>query len=180
MEHRLSELPFCFQSADFSGNDLNKIVKAFSSEFAKDGIQFALLSDDRIRTYLNGVIDLIFEHNGRFYVLDWKSNHLGNTSENYSTANIMQEMNKHGYHWQYLLYTIALHRFLKNNIQDYDYDKHIGGVLYLFIRGIRPDWKNIDGSPTGVFYRKPSKALITSLDQVFNNPAIDIAASANY
>jgi exodeoxyribonuclease V beta subunit len=113
--------------------------------------------------YLKGYIDLVFEHEGRFYVLDWKSNHLGYAADDYGPARIDAAMAEHGYHLQHLLYGVALHRHLGRNLPDYDYDRHFGGVLYLFVRGLRPGWVAAD-APAGVFFHRPEAAVLASLD----------------
>ena len=119
-----------------------------------------------MNAFLNGFIDLVFEHEGRFYVLDWKSNVLGTNREDYGPAPVATAMAEHGYHWQYLLYTVALHRFLSLRLPGYDYDRHMGGALYLFIRGVRPPWRNEDGTPSGVFFDKPDRSLIEAIDDL--------------
>ena len=73
-------------------------------------------------------------------------------------------MTKAGYHLQYLLYTVAVHRWLRSRVAGYDYDTHFGNVLYLFVRGVRPAWKLADGSAAGVFADRPPRALIERLD----------------
>ena len=81
-----------------------------------------------------------------------------------------EAMAEHGYHLQYLLYTLALHRYLRRRLPDYDYDRDMGGSLYLFVRGVRPDWANAhlagDDVP-GVFFDKPSLDMVNALDRLF-------------
>ena len=113
--------------------------------------------------YLKGFIDLVFEHDGRFWVLDWKSNHLGDRPEDYAPARLEAAMQAHGYHLQHLLYTVALHRHLGRSLPGYDYDAHFGGVLYLFVRGVRPGWR-VDGRPAGVFHHRCPAATLHALD----------------
>ena len=113
--------------------------------------------------YLKGYIDLVFEHAGRYWVLDWKSNYLGDTSSAYAPAALEAAMRQHGYHLQHLLYTVALHRYLRHTLPGYDYTRHIGGTLYLFVRGVRPGWQ-VEGVPTGVFRHHAPEAVVGSLD----------------
>jgi exodeoxyribonuclease V beta subunit len=113
--------------------------------------------------YLKGYIDLVFEHSDRYWVLDWKTNHLGDTPSAYAPAALEAAMKRHGYHLQHLLYTVALHRHLRRTLPDYDYDRHMGGTLYLFVRGVRPGWR-VEGVPAGVFRHRASRAVIESLD----------------
>ena len=159
-EKRLTELPFCLSEASVSANRLNDLFRRFNYPVPQ-------LSFDDMSAFLNGFIDLVFEYDNRFYILDWKSNVLGNRREDYGPSSIRTAMAEHGYHWQYLLYTVALHRFLSLRLPDYDYDRHIGGALYLFIRGVRPDWKNDDGTSSGVFFDRPQRTVIEALDVLF-------------
>jgi exodeoxyribonuclease V beta subunit len=122
------------------------------------------LSFGTLHGYLNGFIDLVFEHGGRFHVLDWKSNTLGHTAADYGTTPLAEAMDREGYHLQYLFYALALHRYLQARLgARYDFDRHFGDVLYLFVRGVRPDWRGEDGAVAGVFHHRPSRALIESL-----------------
>lgn len=81
---------------------------------------------------LKGFIDLVFRHNGRYYLLDYKSNWLGEDREAYTRQAMEQAMRAHRYDLQYQLYSLALHRYLRHRIADYDYERHFGGVIYLF------------------------------------------------
>ena len=74
-------------------------------------------------------------------------------------------MVEHAYHLQHLIYTIALHRYLSHRMKDYRYERHFGGVLYAFVRGVRPQWKNADGTQAGVFHHRPDVATIEWLDR---------------
>ena len=101
-----------------------------------------------LQGYLRGFIDLVFEHGGRYYLLDWKSNHLGERAGRLRRrSRCSRAMAQQGYHLQSLLYALALHRHLRQRLRGYDYDQHFGGVLYLFVRGVRPGWTQADGRP---------------------------------
>ena len=109
---------------------------------------------------LKGFIDLVFEHEGRFHVLDYKSNWLGASDEAYRGETMQAAVLAHRYELQYLFYLLALHRLLKVRLPDYDYDHHVGGALYLFLRG--------SGAPSrGVFAARPPRAVIEALDAAF-------------
>lgn len=157
--HKLVEWSFCLSSARLSDEQMNRLTKTVSRNMPQ-------LAFNDMTAYLNGIIDLVFEANGKFWLLDWKSNHLGYRPQDYDAKNLSTAMDEHGYHWQYLLYTVALHRYLSSRIRDYHYDRHFGGIYYLFVRGVRPDWKNTDGSPSGVFFTRPDRELIMSLDRL--------------
>ena len=120
------------------------------------------------RSYLTGAIDLIFEAAGRYWIVDWKGNYLGATAAHYDAAALQRAMDEHHYHLQYLLYTVALHRYLQRRVPWFDYAKHFGGVLYLFVRGVRPTWIGPDGLATGVFARRPSGALVEQLSALMH------------
>ena len=108
-----------------------------------------------------GFIDLVFEANGRFWIIDWKSNRLGATSADYTPDRILRIIEDELYDLQYLLYTLAVHRFLALRLPGYEYDRHFGGVLYLFLRGIEP----AQGSNRGVFFDRPRREVLEALDR---------------
>ncbi|MCY3970303.1 MAG: exodeoxyribonuclease V subunit beta [Acidobacteria bacterium] len=127
------------------------------------GYEHRIAADDgQIDGFLHGFIDLVAQHDGRWYVIDYKSNWLGPDLASYSKEAIAQAMRHHGYHLQYVLYLAALHRLLALRLPDYDYDRHIGGAFYLFLRGMRP---NAPGS--GVFHDRPSRACIEAINACF-------------
>ena len=117
-----------------------------------------------INGFLNGYIDVVARVGDRWYVLDYKSNWLGNDLAGYSPEAIKRAMAQHGYHLQYLLYLTALHRMLRLRLPDYDYDRHIGGAFYLFLRGMRPD-----APGSGVYRDRPSRACIEAIDVCFRD-----------
>lgn len=108
---------------------------------------------------VRGFMDMVFEHNGRFYLLDWKSNHLGNRIEDYGRDALKAAMGKNLYPLQYLLYTVALNRYLSLRVRDYDYTTHFGGVLYFFLRGVDRE----RGEEFGIFRDTPPVEMINEL-----------------
>jgi exodeoxyribonuclease V beta subunit len=117
--------------------------------------------------YLAGVIDLLFRHDGRYYLIDWKSNHRGDRAEAYAPSGLQVEMAEHGYHLQLLLYTVAIHRFLRGRIPDYTYETHFGGAFYLFLRGMRQEWVSEAMPLPGVYHERPPFKIIDALDVLF-------------
>jgi len=109
---------------------------------------------------LKGFIDLVFEHEGRWYVADYKSNYLGKDAAAYTDQAMRTSVLQSRYELQYAIYTLALHRQLRARLPDYDYDTHMGGVLYLYLRGV-------DGSGRGVHRERLPLALVDALDQLF-------------
>ena len=157
---RLTEWEFWLPSRRLAPAPLTDLL-------ALHGYRIPRLEGDVLRGYLHGFVDLIVEHAGQFFVIDWKSNHLGFAPEHYAPQSLEPAMQTNGYHLQHILYTVALHRHLKRRIRHYDYDQHMGGVRYLFVRGVRPDWQ-VEGRACGVYASKPPRALIETLSQRFD------------
>lgn len=111
-----------------------------------------------LRGFLRGFLDLVFEHDDRWYVVDYKSNHLGRTPEHYSPDVIASSMAKHHYILQYHLYCLAVHRMLGRRLPNYNYDRHFGGSLYLFLRGMAPQT-----GTRGVYSERPSLEVLEGL-----------------
>jgi len=127
--------------------------------------QAPALNFTQVQGMLKGFIDLVFRWEGKYYLLDYKSNWLGDSHAAYTPAAMAQAMIDHRYDLQYQLYTLALHRFLQHRLPDYNYDHHFGGVFYLFLRGM-------DGtSPdNGVFHTRPAAEFVSQLDRLFRGP----------
>ena len=160
-DRRLTELDFSLPVPQMSATHLNDTLKAL-------GYAVPRLTFGRLIGYLKGFIDLVFEHRGRYFILDWKSNHLGYEPADYATAPVSAAMAEHGYHLQYLLYTVALDRYLRRRMANYDYEMHFGGVLYLFVRGVRPTWRAAAGSPPGVYFHRPDAGDVRRLNAILN------------
>ncbi|MFZ7306850.1 exodeoxyribonuclease V subunit beta [Avibacterium avium] len=116
---------------------------------------------ERLQGMLRGFIDLVFRHQGKYYVLDYKSNLLGHQLENYQPAQLPEVMKNGFYDWQYLLYTLALHRYLQSRDPDYQYERDFGGVIYTFLRGMNGQDQN------GIYFDKPDWRLIQALEELF-------------
>ena len=113
--------------------------------------------------FLRGYVDLVVEHAQRWYVVDYKSNWLGPTPEDYAPEALAAAMHAGGYTLQYLIYLVALHRYLATRLPDYDYERHVGGSFYLFVRGIDP----AAGMCRGVHFDRPSAECLLALDGCF-------------
>ncbi|MFT7137989.1 MAG: exodeoxyribonuclease V beta subunit [Candidatus Azotimanducaceae bacterium] len=148
---RLDEMEFHFPvNAD----------QTFLDHLQAEGVlhQEMTLDTSTIQGMMTGYVDLILEHAGQYYLLDYKSNDLGPTQLSYASAALQDAVQHHHYDLQYLIYCVALNRYLKQRRPDYEYDQHFGGVCYLFMRGM-------DASPgAGVYFDKPEKQLIEALD----------------
>lgn len=109
--------------------------------------------------YLKGFIDVLFEHEGRYYLVDWKSNHLGDGPADYTPSRLARVMAESYYFLQYHLYVLALDQLLRRRLPDYDYQRHFGGVYYLFLRGV-------EGPVHGACHSVPDAALIADLRRI--------------
>lgn len=156
-DQRLVEMEFMLAFKQLDAGALNALISRHDPLSAQCGA----LTFETVQGMLKGFIDLTFRVGERYFVLDYKSNHLGDTSDDYSQQAMTEAMAQHRYDLQYQLYTLALHRLLKSRLPNYDYDRHMGGVYYLFLRGMAPDRQ------TGIFYTRPEAALINGLDQLF-------------
>jgi len=162
-QNRVHELEFILPIELLQSSIINRAIKHYDtlSSHAVD------LDFSSVKGMIKGFIDLVFEHDGLYYVLDWKSNYLGDSGSDYHPSRLDSAMIEHRYDFQYQIYTLALHRFLSTRIPDYHYEKHVGGVYYLFLRGMDGETKN------GVFYTKPSVELIHELDLILYGKDIE-------
>ena len=159
-DDRLNELEFYFPVKPFTPALLAGGFRQFAGApgFAA---RLERLEFKPSQGYIKGFIDLVFRFDGRFYIVDWKSNWLGNRAEDYDPVRMAQEMSEKLYPLQYHLYAVALHQYLALRLPGYDYEQHFGGVFYLFIRGIdsaRPE--------LGVHRDRPASKLIEKLSEL--------------
>ena len=152
----IKEMPFYLAIREhFDVAAFNRALKAHH-HLPSEPLQF-----EQIQGMVRGSIDLVFRHNGKYYLVDYKSNFLGSTLADYNQEALKKEMLHSHYDWQYLIYTLALHRYLQSVIPHYDCERDFGGVFYLFLRGMNGELQS------SVFYDRPSVELITELDGVF-------------
>jgi exodeoxyribonuclease V beta subunit len=119
----------------------------------------AALSFRPVRGMVRGFMDMVFCHGGRYYLVDWKSNHLGNRVEDYGRETLARAMEQNLYPLQYLLYTVALNNYLSLRVEGYDYESHFGGVIYVFLRGVSPE----AGEQFGIYRDRPPVGMIDEL-----------------
>lgn len=162
---RQTELGFTLPAGLLRDAQLNRWLAAH-------GYALPALAFGQIEGFLTGFIDLVFQHQGRYYLLDWKSNHLGYQPADYAPAPLAEAMNEHGYPLQALIYTLALHRLLARRLPDYDYARDFGGALYLFVRGVRPGWQAPDGRPAGVVHLHPAPEEIAELEAMLERVGV--------
>jgi exodeoxyribonuclease V beta subunit len=134
-----------------------------------DRLSTGALSRQSLRGYLSGSIDAVLRVDGRFLVVDYKTNWLGTgdaalTAADYGRDRMVEAMLHSDYPLQALLYTVVLHRYLSWRLPGYRADTHLGGVIYLFVRGMcGPATPVRDGHPAGVFSWLPPTALVSDL-----------------
>ncbi len=159
LDARLTELEFYFRVEQLEARALSMLLQDAGVE---------RLSFDPRSGLLKGFIDLVFEHDGRFFIADWKSNRLGPNRESYREPALRAAMLRQHYGLQYHLYTVALHRYLKLRLgARYDYDQHFGGVFYIFLRGVDPAHPEL-----GIFRDRPPRARIEALDAYFASDSV--------
>ncbi|MBN9410556.1 MAG: exodeoxyribonuclease V subunit beta [Burkholderiales bacterium] len=124
------------------------------------GAPRAALAPQQVNGMLKGFIDLVFEHEGRYYVADYKSNWIGGDDAAYTPEALRVAVLHHRYELQYVLYVFALHRLLRARLPGYDYDLHVGGAVYLFLRGHAAPGQ-------GLHLERPPRVLIDALDALF-------------
>ena len=154
-QQHISELEFNFTVSPFHVNQLQ--------DLSTPEAPFHLAKANSLEGIMNGKVDLFFEYQQRFYILDWKSNFLGDSIEQYTSTYIHDAMNQSNYHLQYLIYTLALKKYLSSRMSNFEFDKHFGGVIYLFLRGCRED------QSTGVYFTRPNIKTIEQIETLFRN-----------
>jgi exodeoxyribonuclease V beta subunit len=158
-QQRLDELSFYFPVAGLTVESLQAALQPLVTAGTPLARVVERLHFADLTGFMKGFIDLVFEHDGRYYIVDYKSNYLGRSQQAYQADELEQAMVSHDYPLQYLIYSLALHRYLKLRLADYDPQQHLGGVYYLFIRGMKPEW-----GQAGVFYDQPSAELLDAFD----------------
>ncbi len=128
------------------------------------GLRLATMGFPPLHGLLKGYIDMVYRHGEGFGILDYKSNHLGDVAGAYTQTALADAMLHHDYVLQYHLYVLALHRFLRARLPSYDYERHVLGARYLFLRGMVPE----AGPGAGVFADRPPRPLIEALDAAFS------------
>lgn len=160
---RLVEMEFLLPIEILTAPALNRVIQRHDPLSAKAGD----LGFHSAQGMLKGFIDLVFEHQGQYFILDWKSNFLGNNLNDYHGDALKDAMAEHRYDLQYQIYALALHRFLRSRLPTYDYHSHFGGVYYLFLRGMGGE------SEHGIFYARPTLELLQDLDSLIEGRPIE-------
>ncbi len=166
------ELDYFLPCKDFKVRVLNGICHDFYESEVKAFEMLSVpelpdLKKSNFKGYMNGSLDLVAkfdtETGPMFYMIDYKSNYLGNSFSQYTQQKILKSIFESRYDVQILFYSLALYRFLKTTLPNFSYEKDFGGVMYLYLRGMN----SFDTKSPGQFYVKPSEALIDRLDRLF-------------
>jgi len=152
-----SELEFFLPVGHLSPDALHRLFDGLLDPLRHGNFAatLATLNFRQSRGMLQGFIDMVFEHRGRYYLIDWKSNHLGASSADYNQTAMSHAMADHAYILQYHLYTLALDRHLQRHLPGYRYEDHFGGIIYLFLRGVDPS-----DCELGIYRDKPSPTFL--------------------
>jgi exodeoxyribonuclease V beta subunit len=159
-EARRDEMVFHYPVAHLDPQGLAGLLRTHGRDGAFRG-PIAEMTFDPVRGYMTGSMDLVFEAGGRYYLADYKSNWLGDATDAYHAERLSQVMARETYDLQYLIYTVALARYLSQRLPGFQYARDFGGVFYLFVRGMDPT----RGADFGVYRDRPSEALIDALDR---------------
>ncbi len=146
----LKEMPFYFHLRPGSTGELNRLL-SFSPVVRA-------VPERSLGGYLTGFIDLVCRYQGKYYIMDYKTNYLGSSLADYSPEALQTAMHAHNYGLQYWIYSLVLHRFLKGTLPGYSPDD-FGGVYYLFARGMRPGYPG-----NGVYFDRPEQRVLEELD----------------
>ncbi|WLD59282.1 exodeoxyribonuclease V subunit beta [Salinispirillum sp. LH 10-3-1] len=159
LRQTLREAEFYFPLHGSTGRDLARLLQAHRRSVGKEDAASVELPARQLEGMMHGFIDLIFVSDGRYYVCDYKSTWLGDQLSAYTPDALQRNIEQHWYDLQYLIYSLALHRYLQQRIPDYRMSEHFGGVYYLYLRGMAPE------SPgTGVNFVRPDPSIIERLD----------------
>ncbi|NIG62669.1 MAG: exodeoxyribonuclease V subunit beta [Serratia symbiotica] len=162
-QHKQAELQFYLPiNRVLQANELDKLVKRYDPLSARCPV----LDFQKVQGMIKGFIDLVFCWQNKYYLLDYKSNWLGEDSSAYTRTAMERAMAEHRYDLQYQLYTLALHRYLRHRLADYDYQRYFGGVIYLFLRGV-----DALHPGNGIFACRPEQKLVESMDLLFSSGA---------
>ncbi len=156
---RLDEMSFYFPLKKITRDYLSGLFRPYLYDMPSLSSLANRLEISPVEGFMRGFMDLVFLFEGKYYLLDWKSNYLGSDREAYSPTSLARQMEASFYVFQYLIYTVALNEYLKQRDKGYRYERDFGGVFYLFLRGMDPKY----GNGYGVFFDRPREGFIEAL-----------------
>ncbi len=155
-------MEFCYPVARLTDAGLRGLLRAHGyggGTRIRDEVERLTFSP--VEGFMRGFVDLVFQRDDRFYLVDYKSNWLGDGPDAYRADRLPAVMAREAYYLQSLLYLVALHRYLGRRLPAYEYARHVGGIYYLFLRGMDPRY----GPEAGVYRDRPDEALVAALDR---------------
>lgn len=167
------ELDYYLPCKDFKVKVLNKLCHEFYAKVVQDNNLSHIpdlpdLKKSNFKGFMKGSLDLVAKfttkHGDKFFMIDYKSNYLGDSFGDYTQDSILKSIFEARYDVQILFYSLALYRFLKCTLHDFSYEKDFGGVMYLYLRGMNSN----DTVSPGQFYVRPSEELIKRLSDLFD------------
>jgi exodeoxyribonuclease V beta subunit len=159
--NRINEMEFYFPLKSLSPSGLKKVFADYGGIDIMENFPERLgkLSFSVVKGFMKGYIDMVFYDQDRFWLVDWKSNFLGKSIEGYAKEALYTTMEKDFYILQYHLYVLGLVKHLQQRIPGFCYEKHFGGVFYIFLRGVDPE----KGSEYGIYKALPDKDFVDAL-----------------
>ena len=160
----MREMEFYFPAKQTSDRGFRALLSSVTSAPGFNGGKIRGLDTitfERFAGFLRGFIDLVVEHEGKYYIVDWKSNYLGPDIADYDHDALCEAMDSHLYTVQALIYTLALDRHLAARLPGYEYETHFGGVVYVFVRGVNPDGEE------GLWQYRPEGRAVKELREGF-------------
>ncbi len=166
----LVEWKFALPLGRVTGRRLAEVFRAHGTgtESRDYASRLETLGRAEVHGYLTGFVDLIFPHGELWFLFDWKSNYLGPNVAAYGREGMRRAMSHHHYVLQYHLYLVALHRFLRHRLAGYDYEHHVAGAYYVFLRGLAGNEED-PVEPTGWYVDRPPRGLIEALDELLGS-----------
>ncbi len=145
----------------------DKLQKRELSEIISDNYRTEELEEGAVRKgFLHGFIDLVAKIDGKYYIIDWKSNNLGGNFNDYDPESIREEMKKHNYYLQFMLYLAAFDKYMTTVDREYSYEKNFGGIRYVFLRGVKGG-----NDSRGIFSHKPDECELRKIQQLLEGEA---------
>ncbi len=154
IENRVAEMEFDFML------DSNGLL-LLHDLLIRENIPVRIRQNQYLQGMMNGFIDLFFKFEDKYYILDWKTNFLGNRIEDYNSSGVRSAMETNNYHLQYLIYTLAIKKYLKYKLGNFSYDD-FGGAIYCFVRGMR------ENTSEGIYFTRPSENVITEMEKILD------------
>jgi exodeoxyribonuclease V beta subunit len=151
---RLTELEFYSYFSNLKGLK-DSLISYFEKKFDEGFIEFEdfkkslnKITFNQIKGYLHGYTDLVFYYQNKYYIVDWKFNHLGYNYNNYKKEDLIKAISNANYYLQYYIYLLSLYKYLKYRDKNFIADD-IGGVFYIFARGVQ------ENGTTGIYFDRP-------------------------